>query len=146
MARKVAKIALCLTLGVVLIAPRAQAFAKAPKESFCSLIRKTQNGKFRVEIQYGWSLYDASREDGQIAFEPDVVGVTCLRDKPFLVLEDLEALKQGITLTFGARKTAASVEYSLSDGVIAYDVRTGSLSKSQVRKLTKAMAKAQEQL
>jgi len=131
-------------VAMVLAGPPA--FAKTPRESYCTLIRKTEDGKFRKESRFGWSLLTAEAEPGQIAFDSDVVGVTCLRDPPLTVPEDAEALRLGLSLYFANPKTGTTVKYELKEGRIVYTVTVGGLSESELKQVAKAASQVEARL
>jgi hypothetical protein len=112
--------------------------AKAPKESFCTLIRKTEDGRFRTDRLLTWSLYAAQREPGEIAYDSDVVGVTCLRDPVTLVAEDAETLRLGITIYLADPRTQTTVTYKREGDRIVHQVTAGALSEGQLSKVAKS--------
>lgn len=130
-------------VGAVLALTGQPAQAKGPKESFCTLIHETEDGKFRTDRMLGWSLYAAQSEPGDITYDSDVVGVTCLRDPVALVAEDVETLRLGIMIYLADPKTQATVKYQIIDGRIVHQATGVALSASQEKTVTKAITKVQ---
>ena len=117
----------------------APAFAKAPKESNCSFIHKTEDGKFRYDMRFGWRLYWAEAEPGDITYPESVVGVACLRDPALLVPEDAETLKLGLKIYLGSA-SGQNFTYELVDGKVVHNASIETLGKSQMKKLEKVIA------
>ena len=121
--------------------------AAAPKESYCSFITKTEDGKFQVMPQAGWSLISAQERDGQIEYPENVVGVSCLRAPMALVKDDAETLSQGKSITLSAPSNMMTiVRYEIVDGKIKWDVQSGQISKSQGKRIKRSVERVQELL
>jgi hypothetical protein len=128
-------------LACGMVAAPAVAAAKS-KESYCSLIRETPDGKFRYESKPGWSLLRAEAEPGVIAFDSDVKSIACLRIPLLLQPEDLETLQQGIDLSFSA-SSMNIIGFEMVDGKISWSVKTGSFDKGALAAVQKSVDKVQ---
>lgn len=141
-----ARFALAAATIAVAAAP-APLFAANVRESYCGLIRKTADGKFTTEMRMGWSLLRAEEADGVIAFDPDVTGVSCLRDPPILQDADAETLKQGLSLHFsGSSGGLTIVSYEVTDGRLTWKVTAGALSDKMTKAVNKAVERVQSLL
>jgi hypothetical protein len=112
------------------------------KESHCSLIRETPDGKFRYEPKFGWSLLAEEEKDGVIAFPDDVTGVACLRTPLLLQAADLETLQQGISLSFSA-SAINIIGFEMVDGKIKWSVKTGAFDTKVLKAIEKSVADVQ---
>jgi hypothetical protein len=132
---------IAVVLTVALLSASNAAHAKPPQEQYCSLIKSTDDGRFKTEIQPGWTLWREQQMDGQIVYDADVVGVTCLRTPITLVVEDAETLRQGKSLNFAdaTKKDMTIVKYELVDGTITYSVQIGALSKGDIKKVEQSI-------
>ncbi len=129
-----------LLAGAALVLAGQPVAAKPPIESFCSLIRKTEDGKFRHERLFGWSLFAAQSEPGEITYDSDVVGVTCLRAPLNLVAEDAETLRQGITIYLADPESGTTVKYERKEGQIVHQVTIGTVRPRDLERLANSAA------
>lgn len=116
--------------------------AEKVKESFCSLIRETPDGKFRYESKPGWSLLREEEKNGIIAFPADVKSIACLRNPLLLQAADLETLQQGIEISLSA-SAINIIGFKMADGKISWSVKTGSFDASALKAVEKSVAKVQ---
>jgi hypothetical protein len=115
------------------------------KESYCSLIRETPDGKFRYESKFGWSLLAEEEKDGVIAFPDDVTAIACLRTPLLLQVADLETLQQGISLSFSA-SAINIIGFEMVDGKIKWSVKTGNFDAKVLAAIGKSVEKVQAQV
>lgn len=115
-----------------------------PKEEKCTWVRKTEDGRFRNELHWEWSLLEAGRDPAGTTLPDDVTGLVCLRDPPVLVPGDLVFLKQGRSLYFGVQDQGITmVKYELVDGKVTWTVRAGGLGDKNRKKVEKSVAAVQ---
>lgn len=129
-----------LAVAALTVAAPLHAGSKLPRESFCSWIKKTPDGKFKYEMKTGWSLQLAESDPEGPNLPEDVASITCLRDPPVLVAGDVAVLKQGRSLQFGTQDQGMTiVKYEFKDGKIAYTVSVGGLSSKNQKKVDQAL-------
>ncbi|MFM5917030.1 MAG: hypothetical protein ACKOOL_05790 [Novosphingobium sp.] len=117
-----------------------------PRESYCSWIIKTEDGKFRTEMKLGWNLQLAESDPASMNLPQDVAGITCLRDPPILIAGDVAVLKQGRSLHFGTQDQGMTiVKYELTDGKITYTIPVGGLGSKNLKKVEQALKALQIQ-
>jgi hypothetical protein len=131
---------LVLAASTVALASPLHAGGDSPRESYCSWIIKTPDGKFRTEMKMGWSLLFAERDAQGPNLPENVAGITCLRDPPVLVAGDVAVLKQGRSLHFGTQDQGMTiVKYEMTDGKITYTVSVGGLGSKNQKKVEQAL-------
>lgn len=132
--------------ATVLLATGAAAMpifaAGKAKESYCSLIRETPDGKFKYETKFGWSLLAEEEEDGVIVFPADVTAIACLRSPLLLQPADLESLQQGKKLSFSA-SAVNIIGFETVDGKIIWAVKTGAFDAKALKAIEKSVVKVQ---
>lgn len=120
--------------------------AAAPKEeSYCALIRETPEGKFKTDMQPGWSLTREQKQDGIISYDDDVVAISCLRSPATLEPEDAETLSQGKALYFSDPRGPAllTIKYEIVDGKITWSASNGTIPAKQEKAVKKAAERVQ---
>lgn len=134
-----------VALAAVALAAAPHAIAKTPRDSYCSWIRETPEGRFTYEMKLGWSLIREGVLAGGPELPADVAGISCLRDPPVLVAGDVALLERGVEIYFGLEGAGIStIKYTLTDGVIAYELSGGALSAKLKKDVDRAMADAQK--
>ncbi|MCR2832891.1 hypothetical protein [Parerythrobacter lacustris] len=134
-----------VALAAIALAAAPHAIAKTPRDSYCSWIKETPEGRFTYEMKLGWSLIREGALEGGPELPEDVVGISCLRDPPVLVAGDVALLERGVEIYFGLGGAGFStIKYRLTDGVIAYELSGGALSARQKKDVDRALADAQK--
>ena len=132
--------------GAAVLLSAYPAAAKAPTERMCSYIFETEDGKFRYEMQMGWSLYHAQLDDGEVSYPEGVVAVTCMRSPLLLVPEDAETLRQGITIYLADPASGQTLKFEVIEGKVVHDASEGRIGKKAMKKLAKTISEIEAAL
>jgi hypothetical protein len=140
-------IAISVLAGAAVLPGAAQA---ENRDINCSMIKKTENGKFTYSSNPGFSILRLTAPDGPMPSDiipENVVGFACVRQNIVPDENDIEVLQAGYSLTLAdTKETFRTMQLSLVDGKIAYEISGGTLSKKETKKLDKVIAKMQARI